>query len=1017
MFKKRFFAFLVGAPVVLSGCNGSDGGAIESPKSIKIQRHELVAEDITETYYESLRVSSRIDYAMGTLSYQLAKGSPTDVVVVDPKSGSVLVLRPGSVKINVSDRSTVYGNSTTSFTLTVEKGINAGLWAQSMQIPANSDDDFFVQARGHKGQVSYRVAEGSSGLLSINSSSGKLTPLSAGVATVIIEDSGNEKYLSSNTRVEVQIRAIDPSTLSYSHFNVPYSEGLFLSPAKLSGAEGASYQYKIAKNSPTNVITIDQTSGQMNVEQVGRTTVEVVATYGDNFSQQTQTAFFDVVIVPGLRESISTDNLTFSYSANKVITPHVANNISTPTFDVVSGRDVIAIDPVSGYPKIIGVGAAELSVTDDKNSNYPASSARFHYTVAKAPHPGLKNNIQITRTYSEGLSLTLGIEGQKGALDIVSNSGSATVSDQTISVSKAGQTTLTVRDLGGEHYLSSEPVSVILDIARAAHPSLSVRGLTTEFTNQGCFPVSEYVKGNRGQLVLQGNSDSSVVRYDTSSGCLYPLKSGSVDLTFYSDQSDNYSRSEAVVLPVTINKAGISLKVAGDASGTYSDGVSYVESPQITGARGELHFEIASGSLTDVVEVNPAGGVMKVLNAGTTRVNVTDKGSDQYEGETVSFTVNVAPTDSRLSVVYPTEEYALGRRISPNLEHKTDDMTLNFEVISSGVSSVNLHNSKTGEVDIQSGGEYSVKVTASSRNYKPKEFTVKGNITPTAHPGLSTQAVDIPFSPLKKHTLVLPQQAIGKRVFALQPGLAAGIAEVDPNTGEVTLLNYTREVTSFSIIISESGDKNYQPLESARQQINVHAPEENVSNSDFSLAPVGTIFPSRLNDFSFNDLRETNVYFAGVNVVKASDEQLNKFGAGVNLIVKMKPVGEPDTYLNNIPVMVYAQRFDGCSSEYTHSTVSAGTAKPVAMDESVACSFSGARTQRFLTYTVVDDSHLTTGEWEAVKPFVAYRSSERTFVPTSFGGCYVTSNSSCLPQLEEPSAVHEWNRIDLRLTK
>lgn len=1017
MFKKSCLAILVGASVMLSGCNGSDGAAIESPKSIKMQRHPLTAEDISETYYESRRIQPRIDYAMGEVSYQLADGSPTDVVVVDSKSGSMLVLRPGSVKINVSDTSTVYDDSSTSFTVTVEKGVNTGLWAQSLEIPVNSDDDFFVKARGNKGQVSYRVAEASSRLLSIEASSGKLTPLSVGTATVIIEDLGNGKYESNTIQVEVQIRAVDPSTLSYSNLSIPYSESVLLTPAQLSGKDGTSYQYKIASNSATDIISIDQNSGQMKVNKTGTTKVEVTAMYGENFNQQVQTAFFDVVILPGDRQPISSENQTFSYSADKVIIPHVTNNMSAPTFEVLSGNDVIQIDSVSGYPKIVGVGQAEIKVTDNKNSNYPESSTTFHYTVTKAPHPGLKNNLVIKRVYSDGLTVPLTIEGQHGTLNIVSDSALVSVSDQTLSVSEAGQATLTIRDSGGDHYLTSEPVSVVLEISRAVHPALSVKGLTTEYTQQGCIDVSNYISGNQGQLVLQGNSNSGVVRYEASSGCLSLLKSGSADLTFYSAQSNRYSQSESVVLPVTVNKAGVSLKVSGDVSGTYSDGVSYVASPQITGARGELRFEIAPGSLTDVVEVNPKGGVMKVLNAGTTRINVTDQGSDQYESETVSFNVNVSPTDSRLSATYPTTEYQVGGGIAPSFTHKTDDMDLNFEVISNGMSPVRLRNSKTGEVEIQSGGEYSVKVTALSRNYHPKELTIKGTVTPAAHPGINTTAVDLSFSPLKKHTLQLSQAPIGKRVFAVEPGLAKGIVEIDPNTGELTLLDYTSDVTSFAIIISESGDSNYQPLASTRQIIKVHAPKENVSHRDVSLAPTGTVFSSRLNDYSFKDLRETSVHFSGVDVVKASDEQLNKFGPGINLFVKMKPVGEPNTYLNNKPVLVYVQRFDGCSSEYTVDTVSDGSTKAIAMDGTAVCSTPGSRTQRFLTYTIVDDSHLTSGEWEAVKPFVAYRSSERAYAPTTFGGCYVTSNSSCLPQLEEPSVVHEWNRIDLRLTK
>ncbi|PKH07468.1 hypothetical protein [Moritella sp. Urea-trap-13] len=1024
---RRLTIILVGTMLAagtlsLSGCgsSGSDDGGNKSTPSDKTQRRALEVEDITSNYTEQLFINPWVDNIMGTPTYRLIDSIPEHIAYIDPQNGKISVSSPGTLTIEVTDTSTVYEDSITTFTVTIDKGINYALSAQPQYISVDSIG--VVNAENNKGAVSYRLADDSLSLLAINAESGELEPHHVGHATVIIEDAGNDKYAPASINIPVFIKALTPGIVECTNFtDIVYSQGLTLSPQCLSGDDGTKYNYKIYSdgNIDQDVIDIDSQNGLMTVKKVGHTVVEVTVTYDDRYNENSKTVYFRVDISQGHRQTISVENQIFTYLDRKIIQPNVSNVVGHPRYEIEDGNNVIKINEISGYPQIIGVGTANIRVIDSSNSNYPSSLNDFHYTVTKAPHPGLKSDNKIKRSYADDLVITPEIEGQKGKLVITSNSSAVVISGQLVEVKKAGKIKLTVKDLGDDFYLESDPESLVLDIAPGDHPAMKVAGLTTDYA-AGCFSISLYVQGNKGHLVTMANSDESIAKYNEKLKCINLFKAGSTTLSLYSDASANYKQSKPVDVPVIVNKVGSTLKAAGNVTSNYDTTLPTIQTPTISGSHGKLTFALAPESATDVVKMNDdvstSGGSMTVLNAGTTTISVTDSGTEQYVGSMAYFNVTVGQAENRLSVAYPLTVFESGRSITPVFSNSAEEMKMTFELIS-GHDKVELVNRSTGELKIKNGGDYSLKVKASSRNYKSIELTVHGKVEKAPHPGLATPIVNIEYTPLKKYRLELNTPAIGTRVFAIDPGLRDDFAKIDSNTGELTLLNYDMP-NMIRVHITETGNGNYEALKKVLQKIIVTAPSKDASHQNLTIGKVGTLFSSRLNQETFKALKETKVSFAGIVPVKANDNQLQKFGIGSNLMIKMKPVDETATIENMKQVLVYVQRFDGCSSTYDIDSVSNGTAKPVAMVDNVACSNAGGVTQRYLKFIVVDDHHLQPGDWEAVTPFVIYRHSSRKFKPTSYGGCYVsTNNSSCTGGIEPESNIHEWNLVDVKLTK
>ncbi|MDX2321027.1 MAG: cadherin repeat domain-containing protein, partial [Moritella sp.] len=480
--KKEFTTMLVGtmltvATLSLSGCGGGGESGENStvPKNTipaKAQRHALEVEDIKINYYESVVINPRVDNRMGSLTYSILDSTSENMAQIDPQTGQISVFNPGMLTVEVTDTSTVFENSTSHFTVTIDKGTNYALTAHSKYISIDSTNDF-VNAENNKGTVTYSVADDSLSLLAINAENGKLEPLNVGHATVLIEDAGNEKYDPARTTASVIIKALTAGIIQCTDLtDVLYSEGLTLKSPCLSGDDGTKYDYKIYSggNIDQDVIDIDSQSGLITVKKVGSTVVEVTVSYDGRYSKDADTVYFNVDILKGKRQAVSVESQTFSYSDGEIIHPNVSNIVGHPRYKVEDGNSVIEINEMSGYPQIIGVGTAKLRVTDDSNSNYLSSNNEFSYTVDKGAHPGLKSDTVIKRSYEDGLTITPHIDGQQGPLSITGDPNQVHIDGENIIVKKAGSIKLMVKDSGNELYLESASVPLVLDIVPGDHP-------------------------------------------------------------------------------------------------------------------------------------------------------------------------------------------------------------------------------------------------------------------------------------------------------------------------------------------------------------------------------------------------------------------------------------------------------------------------------------------------------------------------------------------------------------------
>lgn len=1026
-------ASLLFSGLTLYGCGGGGGGgsdksqATPSPTPDKQPRQALSCEDRQLSFVDDLHFIPTFDNQFGSTQLSIIDSQPENMAIIGTDDHSITVLKPGMLTIKATDTSDGYQDSETTCTIDVAKGTNTAFHVPNLTLNLGDSTTHRVMTEHHYGTLHYSVDPSSQYLIDIDPSSGIITPLATGTATIHVTDSGNDYYEPASSSASVTIKAIESPDLVFAPISEPYSTNLKLLPWKISGSSDADYSYTLSEDSRTDVVKVEKESGLISVLGVGEAAIDVVAFNGSNFDIPEQKATISVTILKGTRIAMEVDPISVPFNSGEIITPIVRHTIAAPRYVIEGDSSAVIINEQTGLPQIFGTGSVSITAIDDTNPNYHPSNYTFPITVTKGTHPGLAKTSQLSTTYALDKTLQPHLNGQEGTLSFEyakgSNSSTVAITGDKLTVLHAGTASLSVTDSGGKHFRPSAPALLNITISKAVHPELTIKDLNLKFEDSVCYPISLLVNGNKGKLEVSSNSTSGVVNYDSDIQCLKMIGTGHTDLAVNSGESQDYLASKPQVLSVTLTPADTKLTVS-NIEVTYQSGDKTLQPPYISGHHGTLSYELADGADTNVVQVDNANGQMTVLNAGKTTIRVTDSGTELYQPAEAHFTVNIKKAVAPLRVSYPNRTFSQGETFLPTLDDVPVDAVLRYSLIDSGSSPVELVNAATGELKINAAGSYSVLVSADSDNFVIEPLTINNTIAKAEHPGLNVEPLEVNYSPLKQIELPIEQASIGKRVFTKSD--TSYLLDIDSNTGLITVKDYSYfySVAVADVAVSEGGSDNYKPLqEDVKTIISIHPPIMGDSHRDVTLGNDEFLLESRLNsssgNASFKNLNETKVMFAGVKHFPATGALLEKFGQGEILQVLMVPEGTEPTSANTHSALFIAQRFDGCETDVDSQAVLDHSVDSQPMDNYTHC--EDGTTNRFLTLKMISDRPLESGNWQAAVPFVVYRQSKAPFKPTSNGGCYDGTGldgESCSEEgIEPPSVISEWNRIDIRLSK
>lgn len=1007
MNRKYYLLFLA---ALLAGCGGGGDSKTNNTKTpttiTKQSRPQLKAED-TVLKFEGVGTvtEAKLSNVHGSVSYQVIDSNPLNVVKIND-SGMLQILRPGTATILATDNSSAYESSEARFSITVERGINTDLSVSDLNFNAIESEGKALTVRGQKGELSYEVESGHN-LIRVDENGSVYSLGSIGQASVLITDSGNELYLPKQVRATVKLHGVASGQLQFALLEEEYREGLTLEPARLDKAQTQSITYKIIRSEPDNKVAelLNPESGVLLVHNVGQLTVEATATYSDAFLDKQQTAQFVVDVKQGQREAISVADVVKTYEEGGRIFPKVTNARGDYELKIISGEDVVAKSVSSEALLIKGVGTAEVEIYEHEMRNYPASKARFNVEVNRAPHP-VMNDIEMSLTYQPNLSIPLAFKGQKGNVTLVSSlPNGLRMTDDNLEVETAGEYHLKFEDDGGEFY---QPIqfNVVIKVAKAEGQPMATHDYDVVYSNKYSFNLHrDFGLSANEQIEIVDNTAPDVVG-GFSEGLLHVYKAGKATLTVRRQESANYTVGPDQKVDVTILSAPSRIEVQSDVEEVWKVGQTFV-APKISGTVGEVTYRFEDNAATDVVSLNSQTGAMQILNAGSTKIIVSDAGDDKVDPGESSFSVTIKQGTNPVSIAYPTVDFSAGTIISPVMSG--GEAKASYRLINQKDPVVELVSSETGRLKILHAGEYQLEVTLTARNYTTKTVLVNGTINKADHPGLTTKLQTVEFTPFKAIDLDFGR-TVGTRTYAFGDTVSKDLATLDNANAELTLINYS-QYHSIALEISESESRDYKALPRTKVTVSVDLAESGFADKYTQLNSEQTVIVSTLSAPQFANLEESEFGILGSRSVREpTDDELQKHGKGKVVLFMFKPVGSDDRRQEKA-AWVHVARFDGCTSELFADDLKPFNA--IGYDDPGYCT-SGS-TIRMTRFLVIDDSNLEDIEYELAAPIITYRRGVREFLATDKGGFYADPNVVYgKSEYGYPKSLYEWSVITMK---
>ncbi|WP_440871286.1 cadherin repeat domain-containing protein [Vibrio diabolicus] len=1007
MNRKYYLLFLA---ALLAGCGGGGDSKTNNTKTpttiTKQSRPQLKAED-TVLKFEGVGTvtEAKLSNVHGSVSYQVIDSNPLNVVKIND-SGMLQILRPGTATILATDNSSAYESSEARFSITVERGINTDLSVSDLNFNAIESEGKALTVRGQKGELSYEVESGHN-LIRVDENGSVYSLGSIGQASVLITDSGNELYLPKQVRATVKLHGVASGQLQFALLEEEYREGLTLEPARLDKAQTQSITYKIIRSEPDNKVAelLNPESGVLLVHNVGQLTVEATATYSDAFLDKQQTAQFVVDVKQGQREAISVADVVKTYEEGGRIFPKVTNASGDYELKIISGEDVVAKSVSSEALLIKGVGTAEVEIYEHEMRNYPASKARFNVEVNRAPHP-VMNDIEMPLTYQPNLSIPLAFKGQKGNVTLVSSlPNGLRMTDDNLEVETVGEYHLKFEDDGGEFY---QPIqfNVVIKVAKAEGQPMATHDYDVVYSNKYSFNLHrDFGLSANEQIEIVDNTAPDVVG-GFSEGRLHVYKAGKATLTVRRQESANYTVGPDQKVDVTILSAPSRIEVQSDVEEVWKVGQTFV-APKISGTVGEVTYRFEDNAATDVVSLNSQTGAMQILNAGSTKIIVSDAGDDKVDPGESSFSVTIKQGTNPVSIAYPTVDFSAGTIISPVMSG--GEAKASYRLINQKDPVVELVSSETGRLKILHAGDYQLEVTLTARNYTTKTVLVNGTINKADHPGLTTKLQTVEFTPFKAIDLDFGR-TVGTRTYSFGDTVSKDLATLDNANAELTLTNYS-QYHSIALDISESESRDYKALPRTKVTVSVDLAESGVADKYTQLNSEQTVIVSTLSAPQFANLEESEFGILGSRSVREpTDDELQKHGKGKVVLFMFKPVGSDDRRQEKA-AWVHVARFDGCTSELFADDLKPFNA--IGYDDPGYCT-SGS-TIRMTRFLVIDDSNLEDIEYELAAPIITYRRGVREFLATDKGGFYADPNVVYgKGEYGYPKSLYEWSVITMK---
>ena len=603
--------------------------------------------DITKTFGDDDFTLTGTSSSTGAISYTV---SDTTVASITG-TNTLNIIGAGTTSITLTQASDAdYNSATATITLTVNKATPSYTVTDVTKTYDDTafDIDASILVSSSTGTLTFTVSDTTVATLT---GTNTLNIQGAGSTVITAVQSATDNYTTGTSSFTLSVDKNNAVILNNSSSALSDVTLVFSDPSFAKTATSSSTGAFTFSSIDTDVITLSTTATTTTSKTVSHTiagtgTSIITVSQAADANYNAATVSYTVTVTKANPNLSALSDITKTYGAAD---DTVVNTLSTTTAIQYSSSNpsVVQIastqvgsDTQTATLSFTGAGTAIVTATLSETANYESATTSFTVTVNKAT-PTLSGFVDITKTYRDAdFSLVQPTSTSGGGFTYASsNTATATISGDTVSISHSGEVVITATQAANANY-EAGTISLTLTINKAAQ-SINVDPLPStqplkDFTTIPLTATSS--SGNPVSITLASGSAA------TLSGTVgnYELTSigttGIITVTFSVDATSRYNAaSVSLSMDVVKTAQSISYAPALPTEVTYSDGLTV---PLTASASSGLavSYNVISG---------PAiltGNSLTISQTGVVEIEATQVGNAAF---------NPAPVVSKTIIVKP----------------------------------------------------------------------------------------------------------------------------------------------------------------------------------------------------------------------------------------------------------------------------------------------------------------------------------------------------------------------------
>lgn len=337
---------------------------------------------------------------------------------------------------------------------------------------------------------------------------------------------------------------------------------------------------------------------------------------------------------------------------------------------------------------------------------------------------------------------------------------------------------------------------------KLTHPGLIAPDIRADYSPDGS--LTPVVNGSLGSIsfTLADGAANDVVRINQNSLTL--LNVGQTKL-IVTDSGNSQYKATSRPLNVTVDKANRDPLLTNNYSYSYTAGATHQVS--VSGAKGQLLYELSAGYPDDVVKIDIAGSLI-VWGEGQTQVTVKDDGGRNYQASEGQFSITVEAADSQFASYrdITNKPLVFGGTLLP-IYSGSPSSEISFAIAENASQDVVQIHPITGLMNIRGAGETEIIVTQIPENNHQDiaKQTFKVSINKADNTGLKTSVLTIPYG-FDDEPRLQTTGAQGTLTFEIVDGESTDVINfINSETGQYRFSG----IGETKVKITDSGNTNY----------------------------------------------------------------------------------------------------------------------------------------------------------------------------------------------------------------